>query len=203
MNLTTLEISPDEAKERLVEYEASLRHDRNAEDEAIAAGYRAAARGLPIIQLSKVIAAGGVFGNGLPRLAVIRADATECWCSVERASFGGQTTAFTFYDDPIARNLGALVGAHSVRVTADIVSPASSFNRWRRGHTIVPSIPPRHRPNRTRIHTRHILWEVEEWSMVVPKDPALLRHIRGDLWVVLSTWDLTDLERAVLGARSS
>jgi hypothetical protein len=42
---------------------------------------------------------------------------------------------------------------------------------------------------------------VEEWTRVPPRDPALLRHIRGDLWVVLAVWDLTDLERLVLSQR--
>lgn len=31
-----------------------------------------------------------------------------------------------------------------------------------------------------------------------PVDPALLKHIGGDLYAVVATWDLTDLERAVL-----
>jgi len=34
--------------------------------------------------------------------------------------------------------------------------------------------------------------------MTPPRDPALIRHIRGDLWAVLAVWDLTELERAVL-----
>ena len=47
----------------------------------------------------------------------------------------------------------------------------------------------------------HILWEVEQWDPTPPVDPALVRHIRGDLWAVIAMWDLTELERAVLAAR--
>ncbi|MGH3300400.1 MAG: hypothetical protein ACRDOK_01755 [Streptosporangiaceae bacterium] len=36
---------------------------------------------------------------------------------------------------------------------------------------------------------------------VPPRDPALLRWIRGDLWAVVAQWDLTELERAVLSSR--
>jgi hypothetical protein len=43
---------------------------------------------------------------------------------------------------------------------------------------------------------------VEAWNEIPARDPALLRHIRGDLWAVLAVWDLTELERAVLGQRS-
>lgn len=45
-----------------------------------------------------------------------------------------------------------------------------------------------------------ILWEAE-WQAVPPKDPALLRHLGGDLYAVVAVWDLTELERAVLGGR--
>jgi len=43
----------------------------------------------------------------------------------------------------------------------------------------------------------HILWEAD-WHLDPPQDPALLRRLMGDLWVVLAVWDLTSLERAVL-----
>jgi hypothetical protein len=196
MNLSTIEISPEEAQARLAEYEGLLMTERSAEDLAIAAGYRAAARGLPVIQLASVFAAGGAFPNGLPRLAIVRADVTECWVHTSSDSL-------VFGDRDWPDNRGALVGAHTVRVpwTAPPITPGIR-QRWG-GRAVVPSIPPRHRPNRRRIRGCHILWEVEEWSNVVPKDPALLRHIRGDLWSVLAVWDLTELERAVLSQRSS
>jgi hypothetical protein len=34
-----------------------------------------------------------------------------------------------------------------------------------------------------------------------PGDPALLRKLGGDLYIVLGTWDLTPLEQAVLSGR--
>lgn len=40
-----------------------------------------------------------------------------------------------------------------------------------------------------------------EWRPEPPKDPALLRHIGGDLYSVVAVWDLTELERAVLAGR--
>ncbi len=42
----------------------------------------------------------------------------------------------------------------------------------------------------------HILWEAEREE--IPRDPMLLRHLGKGRYVVLATWDLTDLERAVL-----
>ena len=201
MKLDTLEMPVEEAKARLAEYEEIVHTERTAEDAAIAAGYRAAARGLPVIELSRVMAAGGWFPSGLPRLAVARADAAEVHVEVTtRWGRDDQLADVVFSDDDTSRNRGALVGKHSVRVGRipgrDPVSAA-----WH-GRTIVPLIPPRHRPRRHRIRGFHILFEVEAWRPVPSRDPALLRHIRGDLWAVVATWDLTPLEMAVLGARS-
>lgn len=104
-----------------------------------------------------------------------------------------------FSADRSSRNRGALVGRSTVRVTVDGRPPATR-SHWR-GRTIVPLIPPRYRPRRGRLSSCHLLWEVEAWDLTPPTDPALIRHLRGDLWSVLAVWDLTDLERAVLAQR--
>jgi hypothetical protein len=200
MHLDTIEIAPDEAKARLDEYAGMVASERTAEDGAIAAGYRAAARGLPVVRLSEVMAAGGWFENGLPRLAIARADTTTVFVSVRH--YGGDVAwDVEFRDDPWARLRAQHVGAHGVTVPMPRFEPMAGRPRFS-GQTIVPIIPPRFRPRLRRMHGVHILWEVERWDPTPPTDPALLRHIRGDLWAVLATWDLTPLERAVLSQRA-
>lgn len=194
MNITTL-ISPDEAKAHLAEYEAQMLDERTAEDDAIRAGYRAAARGLPIISLRQAFATAGWHDNGLPRLAIVRADATRC-----RVEVGYADLVFDDLTDQWHRNRGALVGRHTVRVSIER-PPVAGRRQWR-GETVVPTIPPRFRPRPARLAHRHILWEVEQWDPTPPVDPALLRHIRGDLWAVEAVWDLTELERVVLSQRA-
>lgn len=196
MNLATLDITKDEAEERLAEYTAAVKAERNAEDEAIAAAYRAAARGLPIISLANAVAAGGFFDNGLPRIAVCRADATSCRVDWE----GAQRLVFRDGERARWRAARSLVGLHNVSVNVE--RPGLSGRLAYSGLTVVPPVPPRHRPKRGRIGRFHILWEVEKWDPTPPRDPALLRHIRGDLWAVLATWDLTDIERHVLAQRA-
>jgi len=69
----------------------------------------------------------------------------------------------------------------------------------RRYKAMVPPVPPKFRPS-TSLTNFHILWEAE-WQQHAPVDPALLRHIGGDLYAVLAIWDLTELERTVLMRR--
>lgn len=215
MELSTL-VSPEEAADRLRHYQDQVREDRTVEDEAIMAGYRAAARGLPVISLPRAIGSGGFFEGGdclLPRMAIARADATQCWVETHQpyirpTGYGG-TNAITFLNEEPRRwgasNLTAIVGRAHVRVglAPDEVGPQPPPTRNRtRGQTVVPIIPPNLRPRPRRLRLFHILWEVERWDPTPPVDPALLRHIRGDLWSVVATWDLTPLERAVLAQRA-
>jgi hypothetical protein len=192
MDLGIIEITKEEAEAQVKEYEAVLEAERTAEDAALLSAYRAAKRGLPVISLTKAFQLGGFHDNGLPKLAIVRADAKECWVEV------GSTGKLAFSSKEWNRSRGALVGATCVRVDTGVSQSMKA--RWR-GKTIVPLVPPRHRPKNSRIRNFHILWEVDEWTMVPPKDPALLRHIRGDLWSVQAIWDLSELERLVLTQR--
>ena len=192
MELATIEMPAEEAKERLEEYRRSLQDDRNRQDERIAAGYRWLARGNPIIKLSESIQRGGFFDDGLPRIAIARANGSDCWVHYDSWPAG---FVYSIESDDWHHNRGALVNQATVRVNVE--SPVTGRRSWH-GHTIMPIIPPKHRPKPRRLHWFHILWEVEKWDLIPPKDPALLRWIAGDLWAVAASWDLTELERAVL-----
>ena len=194
MDLQQVVIPPAEAEAKLAEYARRIGIERTAEDAAIEQAYRAAARGLGVIELPRTIAAGGWFESGLPKIAVIRADARTCF-----VHWDGQDLVFADQDGWRV-NRGATVNGHSVRVQVpgdDL--PEQRRNAWRFASTLVPLVPPNCRPKRTRLAGCHVLWEVEQWTRIAPRDPALIKHIRGRLWAVLATWNLTDLERLVLG----
>src|SRR3954468_15778521 len=164
MMLDSLVLPEEDAAARLREYEAAVREDRNEEDAAIAAGYRAAARGLPVISLHAALAAGGWHDNGLPRIAVIRADATECFVNVEGWRDNPRKVTFSDADRRRPRP-GTIVGAHTVAVRGLAAPPEVPGVRQRTsGRTIVPSVPPKYRPKRPRMVNFHILWEVDEWT---------------------------------------
>lgn len=202
MELATLNITPEQAAAELEQYEESLKTDRNREDLAIAQAYRAARRGLPLIRLSESIKRGGFFENGLPRIGVVRADAKECW--VHWTDRWNNPSALLYTEDgDTSANRGALVNQWTVRVP-NIDRPAvpNRFSYVYRGHSAPPHIPPKYRPRPRRLPHCHLFWEVESWEIrVPPRDPALIKHLRGDLWYVLAVWDLTDVERFALSGR--
>lgn len=216
MDLQTIEMERPKARRAFLDYRKAVRERHNAEDEEIMRGYRELAAGRTLLHLSQTMSAGGVSEiswrqrandpetlrvSVLPRLAVCRAHVR---------------TAFT---DGIRQD-----GSLEIR-SKEAVSERNRFDRvrfgertfpthdlyeesWQRDHrqhfrAMVPLIPPALRP-KAGLHNFHILWEAE-WKIhrpPAPRDPALLRHIGGDLYAVVAIWDLTDLERAVLGARS-
>jgi hypothetical protein len=65
--------------------------------------------------------------------------------------------------------------------------------------TKVPIIPAELMPEGS-LTNYYVLWEVKEWEeLPEPKDPYLLKRISENLFVVLGAWEITDLERAIIG----
>lgn len=217
MELDVLTMPRNEARQAFLAYREEVRRPRDEasrkQDEAMMRAYRAAAKGTPLIRLSDAIARGGAttfqepvytgFGSNrkikehravaLPRLAIVNADATRCWTHgirldgslrlLDKRNPGptNKRNIFNFAKGtfPEQETQGDLWGEPRLRA-------------------IVPTIPPSLRPDHA-LRNYHILFEAE-WGIdpQPPVDPALLKHVGGDLYAVLAAWDLTPIERAVL-----
>lgn len=202
MDLATMTMERGEARKAFAEYRGAVRDARHAEmteaDQAIMRGYKALARGNQVISMVETMRAGGFVELGrrgyntpmrLPNLAVIRADAKRCFTDGIHA------------DGSVRFASAAESVWQSTHTRRRIVLDRGTFEAFEGGggprySAIVPLIPPRLRPP-FKLSNYHILFEAE-WNWDPPKDPALLRHLGGDLWAVLAIWDLTELERAVL-----
>lgn len=199
MNVELIRIEPSAAKAKLASYRKAIaeRHhahaaeQTNAEWTRIAEGYRMAAKGLALIELSKAMATGGWDEQGRPKFAVACADRKRVKCNadnsalvffdVNESSWKRRRTRFEF---PM-RNLPA--------------RPAGSRQAWGI-EAIVPIVPPDVLPRPDLdLSRRVILWEAD-WTEA-PIDPLLLLPIGGDLYAVEAAWDLTPLERAVISGR--
>lgn len=198
MDLATIEVDRTEARRRFLEYRKSVRARHNAEDEQIMRGYRALSQGKQIIDIVATMRNGGVMEVNeqtrtssqvvrLPKLAVMRAD--QPWCWLETWNSGSFAFVYDqFYPSNARRNI--------VRFPINTLPVTRTWQSYR---AMVPPVPPGLRPA-DNIGNYHILFEAE-WKAEPPGDPALLKHIGGDLYAVLAVWNLTELECSVLGGR--
>lgn len=221
MELAITDVDAEQAQIKFEEYRAAVREHHDAEDAAMMRAYREVTRGNNVISLSATLQAGGRDELGLPRLAVCRADAPKCWlewCTYDGAvrfvtrpqyQRGYSRSANNRRDvrDFPAGTLRAIeppedrIAASSLQIDVRLWDGSLTWGGNR--CTVVPSVPPSLRP-RHALGGYDILFEVEEWEIdpKVPVDPALLKHMGGDLYAVLAVWDLTDLERLVLRGRA-
>jgi hypothetical protein len=190
--------APGDADARAEEYSAAAAADpHDHEVREIASGFQELARGHDLLSLSAVFRDVPRFPDGLPKLAIARADRRR----VRVQAFLGR---FVF-DASFNQHRGPRLRGGVVEVD----SPVAQFF-GRAGYAIVPIVPPEYR--RRRDLSRHyILWEVERaWSyestMAQPdRDPLLLRRVRtlpghpvSDLFAIIAEWDLSPLEQDVM-----
>jgi hypothetical protein len=162
-------------------------------DKEIQLTYLRIAQGKVVIQALKSVVAAGVNEENLPKLAIVRADASEC-----HYQWNGDGSARMAKDRWVKEN----------HRRSYIDFPAGTFPQpverthrtWSSAVAIAPLIPIDIRPRRG-LENYHVLWEAE-WQRLPPVDPMLLRRIgEADLWVVCGAWELTEVERAALAAR--
>lgn len=188
MNLPTITMSKEAAQVAYKQYVGLAK--KTDEDHEIIRGLRQLAKGTPLINLQEAIAAGGFDEKGRPLLAVCRADFKIC--DMERS---GDSIRFSK-----GRDRGQW---REIRSGITRIQLPSSEERHVRcsARAIVPIIPAHLRPT-IKLENYHILWEAE-WTRIPPRDPALLRHVTGDLYALLAVWDLTELEMAAISKRAS
>ena len=206
MDVSTITMDPDVAEERLAEYEEACRRSKDAELAAIRDGYEALAEGTPLLNLQQVIRESPRDEKHRPMLAIARADRRQVgftWShGAEEAHFCANASLSMYQLDR-----DSTLGVH---VNMGEAGPGVETT-WGRGashgYALVPLTPPNVLPQRSHLRRYFVLWEVEEWSdseigVQPDRDPLLLRHLGGDLYVVHGAWDLTDLERAVMAGRA-
>lgn len=185
MDVATITMPKAEALAAYHDYRIAVRDNPNRQDRALMLGYKALSKGRAIVDLVEVMRMAGVHDKpSLPKLAVARAD----WKHVVFNTLGWGTVRWEFSRWPRS------AARQSIRVPAAGFPKADSWGH----HAVVPIIPPKLRPAGD-LSAYCILWEAD-WKRP-PGDPLLLKHLVGTMYAVLALWDLTELERAVLGHR--
>lgn len=209
MDVETISMPREEAKERLDEYRAALRRRADVEYERVAAGLEHLAQGQQLLVLPDVIAAAPRDERGRPRLAIARADRTQVRYRRER---GDRRERFS--TDFQWRRGGRPMRDGVIDMPATPATPP--FPRTQHpdrpwidsqleGYALVPLVPPAVRGKRD-LKRHFILWEVEAWAdtaigVDADRDPYLLERIDVDLYAIVGEWDLTEIERAITRGR--
>lgn len=196
----------EEALEKFKEYRDAVKRSRSAADRALAQAYGALSKGEGIINAFEAIKRGGVDSAFKPRLAIMRAD---CEFVHFKRSFGDSTQGFFSFSERyyLSRRVKQ---AQNARLQFAV--PPGTFKKHEAGYATqprdywwilkapLPMIPPSLRPA-DALSKYAILWEVDEWSAIAPPtDPMLLRPLgQTGLYVIVAHWDLTPLERMVMG----
>jgi hypothetical protein len=194
MNVPLIQVSPLEALNKLEDYRWLNENQRTREDERLMKLYRMVSGGAKVINVANAFKFAGLNEKGQPKLAIARADFKTIWFHPRRtfdawnaAGAGGFSDEQWWKQNHTAKNFA---------LPRNTFSDEKLINKSLR--TRVPHIPPHIRPT-IALRNFHILFEVENWEEY-PVDPYLLRHIDGNLFVVVEEWELTELEAALLGS---
>jgi len=199
--INVVSVPKEEALAQFIKYSDAVKRSNSAQDRIMARVYKAISEGLGVINLIDAIKKAGVDEKTwLPRLAVMRADQEEVF--FRRAG----TAGFYSFSDRyyISRRNRKAQNARLQFYMPEGTFPELQGRRVPIGYywtqrAPVPPIPPEARP--ADAYSKYcILWEVSEWKAIAPPDdPMLLRPVGAGLYVVCAHWDLTEIEKMVLG----
>lgn len=191
INPMPIKIDPDRAFDLWQAYKTHM-HYSKPEDKAIRDAYRWIANNRTVVRAIEAVAAAGMKPDGMPHLALCRADVKSCRVTIFGDGSGQMYARGKTWGNGPNRNV--------------VDFPARTFAHpagHRMGETTLPPIPTPYLPKRG-LENYHLLWEAE-WTPTMPEDPYLLRrlHPKADLWLVVAAWELSPVERAVLQHRLS
>lgn len=202
MDVATITIDPEVAREKIAACREFLRRSADAEVEAALAGYEELEENRALINLQETFRHHATFDDkGRPNLAIARADRAQ----VHVVRRWNDATGPIIFRSDSHRNWSPLMNSTLTRVVRWWPTAEGYPSENEDGWALVPHVPAEVRIEATTRNLRNlfVLWEVEAWSdrrlgAEPDYDPFLLRHLLGDLYVIEGSWDLTELERAIM-----
>src|SRR3990167_4201987 len=204
MNTPTLQMDKEEAKKHYKEYLEAVKTRKEKYLEELKSVYYHLSKGERILDIYEVFKQSGVNEEGEPKLGIVRADAKKCVFHKQPLGAGRFSESINWQDQEVPARF-------------DVVLPSNTFLEWktqekpadveswnfetiirRNVSTKTPICPPHLLPDGA-LDNYYILFEVEKWNEVpVAKDPFLLKRINANAFLILSEWDLTEIEQAVI-----
>lgn len=201
MNVNTVQLDPEIAKEKYKEYLEASKKQKSKEYSAARRAYRALSKGLKVIDIYKAFEKTGLKADGTPKLAIVRAGSKLVYFT-KIPGGGGRFKR----EDP--------TNWHTKTFADDVTLPDGTFPDWpieepnanRRWSEIkdkqlVTNVPfiPAHIPIPTKLENYYILFEVAKWKTTASvKDPYLLQRLNDNTFVVLAEWDVSEVEAIIM-----
>lgn len=196
MNIYPYTEEREAAKAKWREYSKAARESNDKVYSDLAKTYNQLKCGRKVIDIQKVISAGGIHENFHPKLAICKVTTKDVFC------FYNDSGRVRFVNRP---NSYALTKKEDIEIHNCLPAiPRTLFKEtWQHDISLKaprPLIPPSLLPKKLT-DDYYVLWEVDKWENIPPVDPYLLRRITPNMFVVVAGWDLTPLERAVMKGR--
>lgn len=211
MEVEQLAIPKKKAMEEYEAYKKELQYVKTTFNKDMLSLYAHMKHGGKVIDLWEAMKLAGLNKDGDPRLAIVRADSKKVQFEKKWTWLNWDTRSITSNGGVYCRFRNEASRWDSLR--EDVKIPKGFFPEWQiddkknviheKIETSTPIVPAKiMNPLRShKFESYHILWEVDEWKPVPPRDPMLLKRITPNMFLVLATWDLTELERAVIRGR--
>jgi len=193
-NLETISMPREEAREKWKEHIIAIKQNQTQQLRQLKEAYYLLSKGKRILDLFTTLKQVGLNEKSEPRLAICQAHAVSCY--------------FRKLSDSLSGIYSINRGISSWQTkSADINLPSGIYPTWEKNEQggiknellkcPVPLIPVNKQPA-SPLENFYLLWEVESWMPVPPKDPMLLRRLTKNLFAIIATWNLTKLERAII-----
>lgn len=188
------------AKVKWREYRTALRENKNQDYKDLTKAYNQLKGGRKLVDIFKAIQKGGIDENTYhPKLAIAQAKCTKVLCKYRQQ---GSVDYINTYKTKLWR---WNVRKEDISLSNCLPAiPKEKFvNQWQSDFQLeapVPIIPAKVMP-KILTDDYYVLWEVDEWKLIPPTDPYLLKRITKTLFVVLAGWNLTPLEKSVMHGR--
>lgn len=197
MQLPTIEMPTELAQKKLDEYRDFRLADLAEDEKVMKRSFKALAEGKKLFNLYEVMRRAGTNHLVQPRLGIARADWKEVyftgWANGEGEFHPTKSTK-----DSNAKNNSIYCRGKSFPEEIDKWGWSGYWGKDGEEllRSVVPVIPQQLKPPH-KLLNYHILFE-PQWETLPGRDPILCKRISPNMFIILASWDLTDLELAVL-----
>lgn len=207
MEVNELVVEKREVEEELAHLKNAIKEGYISKRTTIArdlmAVYGHLKHGGKIIDLFKTFLETGLNEENHPKLGIIPFNARYCY--LYKKQNGG---AIFSSENKDSWKIYAHRGNGDIEIPPDTFEWGESLEEGTRWKSLAPIVPPRVltiASTKLTPQHYHVLFEVEVWAKSKPpqppKDPILGRMLTPNIFGVIATWELTDLERTVIKGR--